>query len=71
VGQASFTSPQGSADTVELTLNATGRQLLRRFNRMRAKLTITSTAANGTASPAVTTIVTFTTTKPKKMVGAG
>lgn len=71
VGQASFTSREGTADTVELTLNVRGRQLLRRFKRMRARLTITTMGANSAASSTVTTIVTLTTKKPRKVVGAG
>jgi len=70
VGQTSFTGPEGQSETVKLTLNAAGRELLRRFKRMRAKLTIT-TAANGIASSAVTAIVTFTMKTAKHVIVPG
>jgi hypothetical protein len=70
VGQTSFTGSEGQSQTVRLTLNAAGRELLRRFKRVRAKLTIT-TDANGIASSAVTTIVTFAAKNVKNVVVRG
>jgi hypothetical protein len=70
VGKTSFTRSEGQSETVKLTLNAAGRELLRRFKRLRARLTVT-TSANGIASSAVTTIVTFATKNAKNVVVPG
>jgi hypothetical protein len=59
VGQVRFTSYPGVPGTVKVRLNATGQPLLRRFRRLPAQLTLTTTNASGGQITVATKTVTY------------
>jgi hypothetical protein len=61
VGSASVTLTAGGSETVRVSLNRAGRNLLATRHSLKAKMTVTESLGNGTSVTVSTQTVTFKT----------
>jgi riboflavin biosynthesis pyrimidine reductase len=64
IAKTTYSVTGGSHTTVTIKLNATGKRLLAKYHKLRAKLTATRTGSK-TATATKTVTLTPSTTKPK------
>jgi hypothetical protein len=66
VGVANYTIAAGTVKVVKVALNKRGRALLKRFHRMKVKVTVAVSTANGLSQAAVKTVTLKQPAKKKR-----